>query len=226
MRAGRLFLAVLTLSCLCACAKTETGAGSSPEKVYITEEAPPVYVELPVQDEKPDKNLVFSGWADAQGDTKPEDAAQDDALARYRDVSQMENVLALPTAYAEKGQTVVLPLSLCGQVELCAFDLRITYDKNRLTYIGCENADDMLMVNGKPDEGVVRINALSVSNLKQAMELCQLQFEVITQQSSRSEIYIQVVEAVRLGEDGQIVICDADAVHGVLHLNEDKEGGQ
>lgn len=192
------------------------------DKVYVPDEVPPVYVDLPDRAEK-DADLVFSGWVTSQGAAaQPETNAN----ARYRDVSKLDNVLAIPSEYAQKDDVVGLPLRLCGQVELCAFDVKLTYDKNRLEYLGCEDADDDLMVHAKPDEGVVRINYLHPKNLQAEKELCKLRFRVITKETGTSLVHMDVVEAVKLGGDGDVVICSAEPIHGTVWLNQEAgEGG-
>lgn len=215
----RYAIPLMLLLLLSGCSRqTETPT----DKVYVPDEVPPVYVDLPNRVEE-EADLVFSGWVTPEGDSAQPET---DANARYRDVSELENVLAIPSEYAQKDDVVSLPLRLCGQVELCAFDVKLTYDKNRLEYLGCEDADDDLMVHAKPDEGVVRINYLYPRNLQEEKELCRLQFRVTTKEQGQSLLHMEVVEAVSLGSDGDVIIRTATPVHSTVWLNQEAgEGG-
>lgn len=215
----RYAIPLMLLLLLSGCSRqTETQT----DKVYVPDEVPPVYVDRSDRAEER-ADLVFSGWVTPEGDSAQPEA---DANARYRDVSELDNVLAIPSEYAQKDELVSLPLRLCGQVELCAFDVKLTYDKNRLEYLGCEDADDDLMVHAKTDEGVVRINYLYPRNLQEEKDLCRLQFRVTTKEQGQSLIHMEVVEAVRLGGDDDVVICAATPVHSTVWLNQKAgEGG-
>jgi len=144
-------------------------------------------------------------------------------LPAQQDTTNMKNALVLPEVAGNKGETISIPLQVCGQVELCAFDLRISYDRNRLMYVGSENADDELIVHCKENEGILLINYLRISNLKEPHRFCDLQFKVLTKDVCTSELYVEVVEVVALEETGDILICETSAVNGVARLN--GEGG-
>ena len=215
----RYAIPLMLLLLLSGCSRqTETKT----DKVYVPDEVPPVYVDRSDRAEER-ADLVFSGWVTPEGDSAQPET---DANARYRDVSELDNVLAIPSEYAQKDELVSLPLRLCGQVELCAFDVKLTYDKNRLEYLGCEDVDDDLMVHAKTDEGVVRINYLYPRNLQEEKDLCRLQFRVTSKEQGQSLLHMEVLEAVRLGSDGDVVICTATPVHSTVWLNQKAgEGG-
>lgn len=175
------------------------------EGVVVPEERTPVYVTLPAGEDSAD--LVFYRPAE-------------DGQAVYEDVSGLPNALAVPSVCGNLGDTVTTQVRLCGQSGLCAYDLQITYDKNRLKFAGTENEDDDLIVHCDEESGVIRMNFLRVANLKKSFVFCDLLFEVITAEICDVPLDVQVVEAVALDDSGEIVFCDYTVVDGMAWLNQ------
>lgn len=233
MKRIRTLVILLLLLSLCACGQKPGGEASSsagnsgsegtglqarPTESPQVEITDPKYVYLPEETDNTG-DLVFSEWASEERDgSEPQVPA-----AKYQDVSDIQNVVAIPSVYGDAGETVTTPLRICGQVELCAFDLRVTYDKNRLKYVGCGNADEDLVIHCREDSGTLLMNFLRISNLKDGFAVCDLQFEVLTTSACDTPLHIEVVEAVSLDETGEIVFCAFSTVDGVAHLN--KKGG-
>lgn len=138
--------------------------------------------------------------------------------ARYQDVSERKNVLAVPATYGAVGETVSVTPGIYGQVALCAVDLRFTYDASLLRFVGYEAEDgDALLLNGE-ERGVIYANYLLPRNATEGFDLCRLDFQVLTAEPCDAVIGAEVVEMVALvGAD--IVGCDYSIVPGVIHLN-------
>lgn len=163
----------------------------------------PVVVELP-EDAQPDKTMVFQ---ERRGET----------AAVYQDVSEQKNVLAIPAAYGVIGETVTVTLGVYGQVELCAMDLRLTYDPAQLKFLGYEAEGDALILNGE-ERGVIYANYLLVENASEGFDLCTLSFQILTGETCDSVITPQIIEMVAM-DGGDIVACDYSVVPGQIHLN-------
>ena len=178
-------------------------------EVEITE---PEYVYLPSQ-ETEDENLVFEEWV--TGETE-----NGETSAKYQDVTEVENAVAIPSVYGKAGETVTAAVKLCGQVELCAFDLRVTYEPTLLKYVEYQNADDDLIVNCDEENGIVMMNFLRTVNLEEALKVCDLQFEVLTDLTCDTPLEVEVVEAISLDENREITFCNFSIVDAKVHLNE------
>lgn len=191
-------------------AQAESPLAETPE-IQITE---PVYVYLP-DDRDTSDTLVFREWVTGEEGTN-------EPLAKYQDVSGIENAISIPSAYGTVGETITMPLRICGQVDLCAFDLRITYDTSKLKYDGCLNEDDDLIVNCNESTGVIFMNFLRVKNLEGGLDCCDLQFIAKTSEACDTTLQIEVVQAVSLDHD-EVVFCHFSTVDGIAHLNKESE---
>lgn len=181
-------------------------------RVPITD---PQYVYLPK--EQTGEDLVFSGWEENPADS------QGDLVAKYQDVSQVQNAIVIPAVYGQGGEQVSVPLRICGQVDLCALDLRVTYDKELLRYAGSADQDEDLLINCDEENGVLLINFLRLVNLEEQFEFANLVFDVTTTHACDTTLWLDVVEAVALDEEQQIRFCNFSVVDGVAHLN--RKGG-
>lgn len=184
----------------------------APEDSTAPEETPAptaTPVPIPIQPEAPE-DYIFQGYVEGEGE---------ETLSKFQDLSGVENALALLSFYGNGGETVATSLQICGEVELCAFDIKISYDTSRLKYAGCENADDDLLVNCSEEKGQIMINFVRIVNLGENFKFCDLLFEVITSETCESPITIEVVEAVSLDAEGAIVFRSVPAVNATAYLN-------
>lgn len=215
---------------LCACAKNGTegetaapspaetadigqGADTEPSQAGAEEQpAAPVYTSLPAA-ETPDKNMIFRQYADSTGSGEGSEAAV------YQDVSAVKNAVAVSSFYGGRGDTVSASLDVCGEVDFCALDLEVTYDTSRLRFVGAASCDKDTIVNSEPEEGKILLNFLQVQNLHDNIELCDLTFEVKTDETCDSAVQLYVKQVVGVGADGEITYPAFSAVDGTAHLN-------
>lgn len=175
----------------------------------------PEYVYLP-QQETDNDNLIFDSWV-----TEREDGTQtEEPSGKYQDVTNVENAIAIPSVYGKAGETITASVKLCGQLSLCAFDLRVTYDTDLLKFVDYKDANDDLLVHCDEETGTVRMNFLRTVNLQDALRVCDLQFEVLTELNCETSLEVEVVEAISLDEDGEIIFCNFSIVDASVHLNE------
>ncbi len=188
------------------------GLQPRPTESMEVEIAEPEYVYLPTQ-ETEDENLIFKEWV-------TEETESGEPSAKYQNVTEVENAVAIPSVYGKAGETVEAAVKLCGQVELCAFDLRVTYDPSLLKYVQHSNADDDLIVNCDEESGTVMMNFLRTVNVEEVLKVCDLQFEVLTDLTCETPLDVEVVEAISLDENGNITFCNFSIVDAKVHLNE------
>lgn len=188
-----------------------------------TQEFPePKYVYLP-RDKKASENQVFLGYVpkEEKNNATPDPnrvPEAGDLVAKYQDVSKQNNTIAIPSVYGKAGETATASLMVCGKVNLCALDLRIQYDTEKLRYLEQETDDD-LVINCDPAQGVLYINLVRIVNITENETLCDLAFDVLTGEPSDSPLRVSVLEVVALDEAGEIEFCPFTVVDGTLHLN-------
>ena len=188
-----------------------TSATDPCDKIPQSSDSTFVYIPKEHAAPEPLDSYVFQRWTT--------DGENGTVVGQYQDVSDLDNVIAFDSVYAAKGETIAAALKICGNVELCAFDLKISFDKNRLKYLGFENADDDLMVYCNEDNGTIMINFVRIVNLEEGFKFCDLLFEIISSEVCDSVLHITVKEAVAVDAAGEIHFRDVSTVHGTVHLN-------
>lgn len=129
-----------------------------------------------------------------------------------------ENILTVSLSDGKKGEEITGTLSMDGEVDLCAVDLKILFDhtKLRLTKLGSDDAD--VLMNEKTDDGVINLNYLKIKNVTEPFELCFFAFEVLTEDPCESTISIAVKDMVKV-EDDDILDCPCTVRNGTAKLN-------
>ena len=92
-------------------------------------------------------------------------------------VKSEKNVFALSGAYGTKGSDIVVPLQLCGDVLLSGFDLKVTYDSEKLELLSVFNVDGGVLLNDE-EAGVVKINYVSIENTVSDVDICSFKFKI------------------------------------------------
>lgn len=87
------------------------------------------------------------------------------------------NVFTVSGAYGRVGETVVVPVRLCGDVCVSGFDITIRYDAEILKLKSV--AEDSAVVYNDETPGVIRLNYVSAENTVADVDVCFLQFEVL-----------------------------------------------
>ena len=129
-----------------------------------------------------------------------------------------ENILTVSLSDGKKGEELVGTLSIDGEVDLCAVDLKILFDstKLKLTKIGSDDSD--VLMNDRADDGGINLNYLKSKNVNEPFELCFFSFEVLTEESCESTVSIEVKDVVKMvGDD--ILDCPYTVWDGTCKLN-------
>ena len=169
--------------------------GPDNRTLFITEVAsgdsaiPPVNPTMP-------QGYIFSHW-DKDFSSVTEDMS---IHAICKEISGQENVLALSGGSVQSGGEVVIPLQLCGNVNLCAFDIRIDYNGEILKFVEFRNKDGAVDANCTEDTGEIYLNFASMENTQGDVYLVELVFNAIGEQGNTS-VAVNVVELIAYDAD-------------------------
>ncbi len=100
-----------------------------------------------------------------------------DVHPEVKTVKSEKNVFALTGAYGTKGLEVVVPLQLCGDVLLSGFELKVTYDPEKLELLSVFNVDGGILLNDE-EAGIVKINYVSIENTVSDVDICSFKFKI------------------------------------------------
>ena len=92
------------------------------------------------------------------------------------DVKGKTNIFAIEGAYGKSGGTVIVPIRLCGDVCVSAFDLTISYDSDALELVSVTEDGAVLYNDEAP--GKIRLNYVSTDNTVADVDICSLEFSV------------------------------------------------
>lgn len=92
------------------------------------------------------------------------------------DVKGNVNTFAIEGAYGKSGGTVIVPIRLCGEVCVSAFDMTISYDSVALDLISVY--EDGAVVYNDNIPGEIKLNYVSTDNTLADVDICVLEFSV------------------------------------------------
>lgn len=132
------------------------------------------------------------------------------------------NVFALPGAYGKHGETVILPLTLCGEVCLSGFDISINYDSGVLEFVSVFNEDGAVICNTEK-EGVVRINYTSIENTVADVDICSLKFQ-IKGEVDKTDLNISVNSVCANNDDETFYTPKINLIDAVVYVLPNRGG--
>ncbi len=154
------------------------------------------------EDAKPPENpimpqgYVFTGWSGTFSNVTEDQSVYAECTVFLGE----ENVLALSGAYVNNGEETVIPLQLCGDVCLCAFDLRIRYDIESLNFVEFRNLDGSVDANCVPETGEIYLNYASMENTNGEVYLAELVFRAVGE-PGKTVVDINIVDLVAYDSD-------------------------
>ena len=92
------------------------------------------------------------------------------------DVKEKQNIFAIEGAYGKSGGTVIVPIRLCSEVCVSAFDMTISYDSNALDLISVSEDGAVLYNDEMP--GKIKLNYVSTDNTLADVDICFLEFSI------------------------------------------------
>ena len=207
-------LTVFLLMNVFGCSKNGENAENSNEDIgdYDT-----VNSETESEDHTPETPIGNAEKEQSGSDKRNEQSAQSADNDRAIENGK-ENILTVSLSDGKKGEEITGTLSVEGEVNLCAVDLKILFDhtKLRLTKLGSDDAD--VLINEKTDDGAIKLNYLKIKNVTAPFELCFFTFEVLTEEPCESTVSIEVKDAVKVDGD-DILDCPYAVRNGTAGLN-------
>lgn len=174
-------------------------------------------------------NLFFQGYMNVS-DVPEEhkellgDLAKLEKVACYIDVSEVRNVIGIPTVYCTGDNPFKLSLMVAGKVDLCAFDIVIRYNTDLVTFVQTVDEDEDLLVNVDAMNGLIYMNFLRIKNLDKATALCELEFLPVIATNDVGDFSITMKEAVTIDASEEARKCDASVVDGHVILAPAEDG--
>ncbi len=208
-------------------AETETAEATAPTVeepgrtvIYYSDDDTVVKIEQVGEDEQmalpssPELSYgnVFEKW-DA-----PEETGEDMQEVRpiYKSTLGIANVFAMPGTYGTSGDEITVPLRLCGEVELCGFDLTVEYDPDKLQLERVYDEDEAVILNAETP-GCLRINYVSVSNTIADVDICCLKFRVLADQGE-VPITQNMVSIYSWNGNGDLAVPDYHLMDGCVYI--------
>ena len=129
------------------------------------------------------------------------------------------NVLTLGGSYASKGEQVTVPLQLCGDVCLCAFDIRVVYDKEVLDFVEFSSKDSAVDANCMEEKGVIYLNYGSRENTTGEVDLTDLVFTVVGE-AAWTSVTIEVMEVISFDENYDFYVPECTTISAIIRISE------
>jgi hypothetical protein len=127
---------------------------------------------VPPEEPQMSYGMIFQSW-----DTDFSMVTKDiEVRPVCENVTEKTNAFAVASAYGKVGDTVTVPVTLCGQVCVAGFDITITYDPELLELISVSEDGAVLYNDEVP--GKIRLNYVSVENTEADVDICRLQFRI------------------------------------------------
>lgn len=159
---------------------------------------------------------VFKSW-DKDFSCITEDM---DVYPIYEDILGKENVFAVDSTYGKSGGTAIVPIRLCGDVCLSAFDLMISYDADVLELVSVTEDGAVLYNDEVP--GKIRLNYVSTDNTVADVDICFLEFSIKNPQRQVPidvEVYsIYACEAELTSNNDDLYIPGYSVVNGTVFV--------
>lgn len=149
---------------------------------YVPENAsavPPVEPEMT-------PGVVFSGW-------KTSFSTVSDDMQIHPKIISLDgktNVFAMPAAYGRMGESVIVPLKVCGNVVVSGFDIIVEYDPECLSLESVFNEDGGVIYNDEIP-GQIRLNYVSIADTTADIDVCDFKFRVIADEDSIVSVCVQ-----------------------------------
>lgn len=157
---------------------------------------------------------VFSGW-----DTDLQSVKSDiTTKALVQNIIGKSNVFALYSYYGTVEDKVLLPLQLCGKVDLNCFELQISYDNHALEFLGIDNCDSAVLFNDNREKGIVYLNYISTNATLGEIDLGVLSFHPI--HPSVGEVKLNANSVAKADDEEKYESVDYEVIDATVTIVE------
>lgn len=136
------------------------------------------------------------------------------------ELADKPNVFAVSSAYGRIGETVVVPVRLCGDVCVSGFDITITYDADKIELKSV--MEDGSVIYNDENPGEIRLNYVSAENTIADVDVCFLQF-VVLEDFDFASISVEINDIYAFNDsvesqDDSMYIPGANIIDGRVYL--------
>lgn len=136
------------------------------------------------------------------------------------DVKGKANTFAIEGAYGKSGGTVIVPIRLCGEVCVSAFDMTISYDATALDLISVSEDGAVLYNDEVP--GKIKLNYVSTDNTLADVDICFLEFSVKAS-SGQSQVTLDMNSIYACqdsleSENDDLYVPEYTAINGTVYV--------
>lgn len=172
---------------------------------------------------------IFTGWSfsntppasSSVGSSEPAPLGEKSAVYAWAQATHapvFDTGVALSGGYGTKGNRVTLPLQLCGEVNICAFEAQITYDPSQLKFVKFANRDPGVIINAIEEDGVVILNYLDSTNTTGDVALVDLVFQISGKEQTETPLEVTVTNGTRLTDDGEMEDVDVRVISAAVAI--------
>lgn len=157
---------------------------------------------------------VFVGW------DKDISAVTDNLVCNpvWKDTTDKNNLFTLSSCYAKKGDEIVIPVKLCGNVNIGAFDIRIAFDTEKLEFVEVLNQDADVMASYSDTEKKIGINFMGSENLTESMDVCDLVFKVKSDEVSNTTFNVMNMDSLVYKDNGDFEFVETDYIEATIYI--------
>lgn len=127
-----------------------------------------------------------------------------------------DNVFALAGAYGKAGECIIVPLQLCGNVQLSGFDLTVEYDPEFLALEAVFNEDGGVVYNDE-QPGQIRMNYVSVEDTVADVDICTFKFLVLAD-TGETPISVSVNSICAGSEDDSMFVPKYTTIQAAVYI--------
>lgn len=121
------------------------------------------------------------------------------------------NVFLLTQTYLKERKTLSVTLILCGNVDLCGFDMKLQYDKDKLSLNRLNTKYDLSLVACvSAESGTIFFNYAGANNITEEKMILTATFDVIGDAATMSELVLKPIEVIKTDEKNYYDIIDAE----------------
>ena len=155
---------------------------------------------------------VFDGWKGDLNNIRTNLSV----FAMWTKISDVQNFFILPSFYGLQSDSIVLPLRLAGMVDICAFELVVQYDPNKLVFSVAANVDGEALVYCNEQKGEIYINFISNNNINSDLDICELSFYAADYFIGVTDVNVAVDKAARYDEALKPVVVQSQTSNAVI----------